>query len=81
MIVVEIEVPVMGKRYDFQVDEYVPLYEVKEEIAEMICRKEQCAKQGSLQRLMLWTHEGRELLQEQSALENGLRTGSRVMLV
>ena len=29
MIIVEIEVPVMGKRYDFQMDEDVSLHEVK----------------------------------------------------
>ena len=29
MILVDIDVPVMGKRYDFQIDEHVPLSEVK----------------------------------------------------
>ena len=35
MIIVEIEVPVMGKRYDFQMDEDVSLHEVKKEIVEI----------------------------------------------
>lgn len=81
MIIVEIEVPIMGKRYDFQIDESVPLCEVKEEIAEMICRKEQCALQGNLQRMLIWGQDGRRLSQEDSAQENGLRTGSRIMIV
>lgn len=81
MIIVEIEVPIMGKRYDFQIDENVPLYEVKEEIVEMICRKEQCLLQGNLKRMQIWTQEGKELLQDRSAHENGLRTGSRIMAV
>ncbi len=81
VIIVEIEVPIMGKKYDFQIDENVPLYEVKEEIAEMICRKEQCPLQGEPGRLLLFTQSGRELTQEQSAHENGLRTGGKIMVV
>ena len=45
MIILEVEIPIMGKRYDFQIDEYVPLGEVKKEITDMICRKEQCPLQ------------------------------------
>lgn len=81
MIIVEIEVPIMGKKYDFQIDENVPLYEVKGEVAEMICRKEQCTLHGDLKNMLIWTKEGRELSQESSALENGLRTGSRMVMV
>ena len=81
MIIVEIEVPIMGKRYDFQIDEDVPLYEVKDEVAEMICRKEQCRLQGDLRRMIIWTPDGRALRRECTARENGLRTGSRILLV
>lgn len=81
MIIVEIEVPIMGKRYDFQIDENVPLYEVKEEITDMICRKEQCTLKGDLRRMLIWTQDGREISQECSAQENGLRTGNQIMLI
>lgn len=81
MIIVEIEVPVMGKRYDFQIDESVPLCEVKEEIVEMICRKEQCLLRGDPGRLLLWTQSGAEIRQQYSARGNGLRTGERLLLV
>lgn len=81
MIIVEIEVPIMGKRYDFQIDENVSLYEVKKEIVEMICRKEQCPIKGNLSRLMVWHQDGHELKQEYSARENGLRTGSQIIIV
>lgn len=80
MIIVEIEVPIMGKRYDFQIDENVPLYEVKEEIADMICRKEQCLLRGDLRRMLIWTQDGREIAQEHTALANGLLTGSQIIL-
>lgn len=81
MIIVEIEVPVMGKRYDFQMDEDVSLHEVKKEIVEMICRKEQCPLKGDLNRLQIWSPDGHEIRQEYPARENALRTGSRIMLV
>lgn len=81
MIIVEIEVPIMGKRYDFQIDENVPLHEVKKEIVEMICRKEQCPLRGDINRLLIWQHGGQELRQEYSARENGLRTGSQMILI
>lgn len=81
MIIVEIEVPIMGKRYDFQIDETVSLNEVKKEIVEMICRKEQCPLCGDLRRLLVWTQDGHEIKQEYSAQENGLRTGSQMILV
>lgn len=81
MIIIEVEVPIMGKRYDFQIDENVPLSEVKEEIADMICSKEQCLLEGSLHRMLAWMQDGRQLSQERTAQENGLRTGSRIILV
>ena len=46
MIILEVEIPIMGKRYDFQIDEHVPLCEVKKEIAEMICRKNSAPFRG-----------------------------------
>ena len=65
MIILEVEIPIMGKRYDFQIDEYVPLGEVKKEITDMICRKEQCPLQGNPDRLLVWkpggTLRGQEL--------------------
>ena len=81
MIIVEVEVPVMGTKYDFQIDENVPVYEIKEEIAELICQKKQCKLRGDLHRMLVWTRDGRELCQEFTAHENCLRTGAQIMLV
>lgn len=82
MITVEIEVPVTGKKYDFRIDENVPLFQVKEEIVEMICQKEQCNLSGNPDRLMMWNGENRKQLeQEMSAQESGLLTGSRLLLL
>lgn len=82
MIIVDVDVPVTGKKYDFQIDENVPLSDVKEEIVEMICRKEQCMLVGDEGRLLLWNAQnGQMLLEDKTAWEIGLVTGSKILLV
>ncbi len=81
-MIVEIEVPMLGKRYDFQMEDGVPLYEIREEIADLICRKEQCGMTGNEKDLLLWNKEnGKPLRMDQTAGENGLETGSRILLL
>lgn len=82
MIIIEVEMPMMGKEYDFRIDEDTPLYDVKEEITEMICQKEQCPLEGEMNRLMMWNIQTRtQLMEEKTASENRLHTGSRILLV
>lgn len=82
MIIVEIEIPMIGKKYDFQIQEDIPLYDVKEEITEMICRKEQYPLAGKTEQLLMYVPEtGQRLNLAETALHNGLRTGSRVLLI
>ena len=82
MIIVDVEIPMLGKKYDFQIDEYAPLTEVKKEIVDMICRKEQCMVKGDVEKLLIWDKEtGRCLLEYQTAQEVGLITGSRLLCI
>ena len=82
MIVVEIKVPALDKIYDFQMDENIPLCEIRKEIAEMICRKEQYTMQGEEKDLLMWDALRESRLQmEKTAYENGLKTGNRILLV
>ena len=81
MIILEVEVPILGKKYDFQIDEETPLGEVKEEITELICRKEQCTLNGETGRLLLYLPDGKRLNQALSARECALFTGDSVILV
>ena len=39
MIIVNVDVPILGQTLDFQMDENIPIYEVQEEIVDIICRK------------------------------------------
>lgn len=82
MILVDIEVPVMGQTYDFQVDEYITLGAVIVEMKDMICTKEQCLSIGSEEELTLWDMERRVRLPlNRTAKECGLLTGAHLILV
>lgn len=81
MIIINVEIPIMGQSYDFQIDENVPMYEVQGEIAEMICRRQQCSMDGPEYRLMMWDKKRNLMLRrEDTALENGLETGSELLM-
>ena len=82
MIIVNVDVPILGQTLDFQMDENIPIYEVQEEIVDIICRKNSCELIAEEQRLLLWDAERSILLQrEKSGSENGLRSGSHLILV
>ena len=81
MIIVNVESPIMGQSYDFQIDEDVPMQEVQEEIAEMICRRQQCRLDGPDYKLILWDKKRSLMLRrEDTARENGLETGSELLM-
>lgn len=81
MIIVNIQIPVMGKSYDFQMDENVPLCDACEEIVDMICRRNQCELRGDEKECMLWDAErGAVLPMDKTPLVSGLQTGSRLIL-
>ena len=82
MIMIEVKVPMMGKYYDFQIDENALAGEITVDIADLVCRREQCAPEGDESELMLWELSTRRRLDNgKTAAENGLQTGSRLMLL
>lgn len=82
MILVDIYVPVIDKRYDFQLDENIPVELVIKEIAEMICRKEQCLLLGEPSELMLWGIRKKSKLNWWDTLyEGNIQSGECLMLV
>lgn len=54
MILVDVEVPMMGKSYDCLLDENSKVKSTIESLCEMICQKEQCDFQGNREELTLW---------------------------
>ena len=81
MIIVSIEVPMMDKQYDFQIDEDVILDVVLDEVADMICRKNGCLLNGDSKKICLWDVKRHMLLNPSAtAYENGLISGSELIL-
>ena len=72
MIIVDIEVPSMERKYQFNVEEQVPVETLIAELAEVIAQKEQCALQGNVAELCLCSEESRRIL---SYRESAMPTG------
>ncbi len=81
MIIVNVDVPMLGQTLDFQMNEYIPLYEAQEEMVDIICRKNSCELIGEEQRMLLWNAENGVLLdRNRTGAENGLMSGSHLIL-
>ena len=81
MIIVNVDVPMLGETLDFQIDENTPVYEVQEEMIDIICRKNSCELIGDEQRMLLWeAGNGRLLERKKTGAENGLISGSHLIL-
>ena len=81
MIIIQVEVPALGTRYDFQIDEDTPMHEVQSEIIDMICQRNSCGLLGDRERFLMWNKDtGAPIQREAGAYANGLRTGSTLIL-
>lgn len=82
MILVDIYVPVLNKRYDFKLDEHAYISHIAEEVGELIILKENSASKQQLQDLLLCDYQRRQVLPyDQTLDQNGIRSGSRLVLI
>ena len=82
MILVDVEVTVMGKIYDVQLDETVQIKEIALQIRDMICLQEQCGILSAQESLTLWDMKKQSCLDDtKTAKECGITTGMHLMLV
>ncbi len=82
MIMVEISVPALDKEYDFQLDDYAPVSMLTEEIAEMVCHREQSSLVGQEKDMVLCHFESRRILPEERNLHSlGVKTGDKLLLL
>lgn len=81
MIIINVEVPALEHNYDVQIDENQPVFTVISEIADLVCRMNQCELSGDKKDLLLWKADNGQILdRHRSAWENGVRTGSVLIL-
>ena len=82
MILVEIYVPSMERKYEFRLNEDVAAGVIIEELSSVICQKEQCKVCGKVNDLMLLLPEKSRIISSGLSLyENGVKSGDRLMLI
>lgn len=81
MITVDISVPIIGKTYDFSIDENISVETITEEIVDLIIQKEAYSFQDVSQ-MHLFFADKRMLLNPGKSLRvNGVDNGDRLILV
>lgn len=82
MVLTDIRVPALGKQYSFQLNEQETVKNIVEELAEIVCQKEQCRLEGEIAELSLWSEEQEQRLPEEASLiQCGITTGSSLILL
>jgi len=81
MIEVDIQVPYIGKVYDFNLNENVPIASIVAEVATMICASERWPLQTSENRLGLFCPvRMRQLMPSRTLRDEGIITGQSLIL-
>lgn len=82
MILVDLYLPVLDKTYNFRLDENAHVEDVTEEIAEVICQREQTTLLGNAADLLLYQTSTHHILSASSTLsDSGIASGDRLSLV
>ena len=84
MIIVEITVPSLDKKYDFQLDEHTSLSQLQMEICEVLCKKtgSPTADTKLTEGFLLASMEQKRVLDPKKTLaENGIIEGSHLIML
>ena len=81
MIVIDVRVPVIGKTFDFSLEEDIEAKICIEEVAELICQREGCILESETSEFILTNLKNGLILKESKTLkENGIRSGDTLIL-
>lgn len=82
MIMVEVQVPAVGRRYDFELEESVPVELLISEMAEVFCQKEHLQMGHAAGTLNLYRKSTSTRLNRSGTLQqNGICGGQQLILV
>ncbi len=79
MIIVNVEIPMLGRNMDFRIDEMTTVAEIRDAIAETIHRSGEAGIVQDRSRYFLWEKNGRLLDVNRTGAENGLASGSTLI--
>lgn len=82
MIIVDVNIPVVNKDYDFSINEKAPIRLVIEELSEMIAQKEGCSAIKKPEGFILCNSDNQTILDADKTLEAyGIGNGGRLILI
>lgn len=82
MIIVDVVVPSLERKYQFSLEEQVPVETLIAELAEIICQKEQCTLIGETGELCLCSGEQKRILNRQATLsQQGVVNADWLLLI
>lgn len=82
MIMVDLEIPTLGERYQVKLDEQIPVKMLIAELTEVFSQKEQNHWQGKIEELQLCSKELKCILSQTTSLEKqGVINTSSLILI
>lgn len=82
MMIVDIEVPSLERKYQFSLEEQVTVETLIAELAEVLCQKEQCDLKGEVESLCLCSKEQKRILDRYTTLaQQGVQNADELLLV
>ena len=82
MILVDVEVMSLDRRYQFSLDEKAKVGGVLREIADILCQKHHCRLIGDIDKMVLCSKRRECILDKNLSLESqGIHNADRIMLV
>lgn len=82
MIIVDVDVPSIGRSYQFSIEESTRIDVLVAEMAEVICTKEQCATMGNPENLILCHKDRKTILKKNTTIEyNGIKSADTLILL
>lgn len=82
MILVEVYVPAVDDKFDFELDENVPIHQIIGELCEMLSKKMKSPIVSGTNEFMLCTMDQNQILSNERTLyQCGVKDGSRLLLV
>ena len=82
MIIVDVVVPSLERKYQFSLEEQMPVETLIAELAEIICQKEQCTLIGDTKELCLCSGEKKRILNRKATLsQQGVVNADWLLLI
>jgi uncharacterized ubiquitin-like protein YukD len=81
VVIVDVEVVSLGRRYNFSLEEEASISVLIDELCEVTCQRENCVMEGEEGKIVLASMESGTIMDPDLTLsEYGIRNGSRLIL-